>query len=147
MLGTEPQVIENYVEPGNTRIIFWPVLNHGNPSVYSTVTAHCAGAQDPAKFWEMHAWLFENQSELWSATRDYFVNAALAIGLDQAIFEACYDGPEVLAEVMALDNLRRARGVYAQPVFDANGLIFAGALSFDHFSEALDSVLAEQGVP
>jgi protein-disulfide isomerase len=145
VLGTEPQVIETYVQNGTATIVFWPVLNHGNPSVYSTVSAHCAGDQDPAKFWEMHGLLFENQGELWSATRDYFVNFAVSIGLDQAAFEACYDAPETLAEVMSLDSIRRERGVYAQPVFDVNGLVFAGNLPFDQFSAALESVLAEQG--
>jgi protein-disulfide isomerase len=143
VLGTEPEVIEEYVKDGKVRIIFWPVLNHGNPSVYSTVSAHCAGQQDPEQFWVMHNTLFENQRELWSATRDYYVGTAVTLGLDQAAFEACYDSPEILAEVMALDSIRRDRGVFGQPTFDANGLIFAGALPFDQFSAALDSVLAE----
>lgn len=142
MVGTEPEVIKNYVMDGRVKIVFWPVLNHGNPSVYSTLTAHCAGAQDPAKFWEMHEVLFENQNALWSATRDYFVDKAVSLGLDQSTFESCYDNPEALADVMALDNIRRDRGVYAQPVFDANGLIFAGALPYTQVAAALDSVLA-----
>ena len=133
MLGTEPQVIESFVAQGDVKLVFWPVLNHGNPSVYSSVTTHCAGAQNPDKFWEMHDLLFENQNALWSATRDYFVESAASLGLDQAAFEACYDGPDALAEVMALDSIRRDRGVFAQPVFDANGILFAGALPFDQF--------------
>ena len=143
MLGTEPQVIEEYVADGKVKIVFWPVLNHGNPSVYSTISAHCAGQQDPQQFWEMHNALFENQRDLWSATRDYYVGTAATLGLDQATFEACYDSPEIMAEVTALDSIRRDRGVFGQPTFDANGLIFAGALPFDQFSAALDSVLAE----
>lgn len=143
MLGTEPQVVENYVEDGRVKLVFWPVINHGNPSVYSTVAAHCAGAQDAAQFWQMHDALFENQQDLWSASRDFFVNTAVSLGLDQAAFEICYDSPDTLAEVMALDSIRRDRGVFGQPTFDANGLIFAGALPFDQFSVALDSVLLE----
>ena len=143
MLGTEPEIIKNYVEDGRVKIVFFPVINHGNPSVYSTVTAHCAGAQDPAQFWQMHNVLFENQRDLWAASRDYFVNTAVTLGLDQAAFETCYDSPEALAEVMALDSIRRDRGVFGLPTFDAIGLIFAGALPFDQFSVALDSQLAE----
>ena len=143
MLGTEPEVIENYVEDGRVKVVFWPVLNHGNPSVYSTVTAPCAGAQDPAPFWQMHNVLFENQGAVWSASRDHFVDKAVALGLDKASFETCYDSPDALAEVMALDSIRRDRGVFGQPTFDANGLVFAGALPFDQFSAALDSQLAE----
>ena len=67
----------------------------------------------------------------------------MSFGLDQAAFEACYDSPDTLAEVMALDNIRRDRGIFGQPTFDANGLVFAGALPFDQFAVALDSQLAE----
>ena len=135
--------MENYVEAGKVKLVFMPVLNHGNPSVYSTVAAHCAGAQEPAQFWQMHNVLFENQRELWSATRDYFVETAVTLGLDQAAFESCYDSPAALAEVMALDSIRRDRGVFGQPTFDANGLVFAGALPFEQFAVALDSQLTE----
>ncbi len=136
-------MVENYVEDGRVKIVFWPVINHGNPSVYSTVAAHCAGEQDPAQFWQMHDVLFENQRDLWSATRDYFVNTAVNIGLEQGAFEACYDSADTLAQVMALDGIRRDRGVFGQPTFSANGFVFAGALPFDQFALALDSVLAE----
>jgi 2-hydroxychromene-2-carboxylate isomerase len=91
----------------------------------------------------MHDVLFENQRELWSATRDYFVGTAVSLGLDQAAFETCYDSPDTLAEVMALDSIRRDRGVFGQPTFDANGLVFAGAVPFEQFVEALDHQLAE----
>ena len=143
MLGSEPEVVESYVEDGRVKLVFWPVINHGNPSVYSTVAAHCAGAQDPAQFWQMHNVLFENQRELWSAPRDFFVGTAVNLGLDQAAFETCYDSPDALAEVMALDSIRRDRGVFGQPTFDANGLVFAGAMPFEQFAAALDSQLAE----
>ena len=136
-------VIENYVEDGRVKIVFWPVLNHGNPSVYSTLAAHCAGAQDPAQFWRMHELFFENQNELWSATRDYFLQTAVGLGLEQAAYEICYDDPDSLAEVMDLDRIRRDRGIFGQPTFDANGLIFVGALPFEQVAAALDSQLAE----
>lgn len=140
MLGTEPDIVANYVASGKVQIVFWPVLNHGDPSVYSTLTAVCAGRQDPALFWEIHHTLFQNQNDLWGANRDYYVNAAVSVGADQAAFEACYDGPDGLAEVMALDALRRERGIYSQPTFDINDNIFAGAASYDIFAQVFDNL-------
>ena len=78
MLGTEPDIIRDYVETGQVKLVFWPVLNHGNPSVFSTLTAECAGQQDPDLFWSVHETLFENQGELWGADRDYYVQTAVA---------------------------------------------------------------------
>lgn len=143
MLGTEPQVIADFVETGQAKIVFWPVLNHGDPSVYSTLTAFCAGAQNPDLFWMLHETLFEQQAELWRATRDYYVNTAVAAGADQAAFEACYDDPAQLAALTALDATRRERGIFSQPVFDIAGNVFAGLLPYDRFAAVIEAALAQ----
>jgi len=141
VLGTEPEIVANYVETGQVKVIFWPVLNHGNPSLYSTVTAECIGQQDPAAFWAAHEFLFENQSALWGADRDYYVQTAVSLGADQATFEACYDGGEGLTRVLELDDLRRRAGIFNQPTFDINGQLFVGSQSFATFAQAIDAAL------
>ncbi len=141
MLGTEPQVVQEYVQTGKVKLVFWPVLNHNDPSVYSTLTAHCVGRQDPDKFWDVHETLFLNQADLWRADRDYFVNTAVAAGVDQTAFELCYDDPAALTEVLKLDDIRLQRGIASQPMFDIGGTIYGGAPSFESFAELLDFAL------
>lgn len=154
MLGTEPEIVANYVETGLVKVIFWPVLNHGSPSVYSTIAAECVGRQSEAAFWDMHQRLFENQRDLWSADRDYYVqmatsatdaapalSAGVATGVDQAEFEACYDDPDTLAHVQKLDEIRRQWGVFSQPTFDVNGRVFSGAQPFSVFEEVIADAL------
>ncbi|MCC6602443.1 MAG: thioredoxin domain-containing protein [Anaerolineae bacterium] len=140
MLGTEPDIIANYVATGRVKLVFWPVLNHGNPSVYATLTAECVGQQSPDLFWVVHKYLFENQNDLWQADRDYYVNTAVAVGADQAAFEACYDGQDGLATVMELDAIRRDRAVFSQPIFDINGEIFVGAQPYESFAAVFDAL-------
>lgn len=140
MLGTEPDIIANYVETGRVKLIFWPVLNHGDPSIYSTLTAECMGQQDPELFWTAHEYLFENQSDLWRADRDYYVNTAVSLGADQTQFEACYDGPDGIATVLELDNIRRQRSIFSQPIFDINGEIFVGAQPYDDFAAIFEAL-------
>lgn len=140
MRGTERGIIANYVATGRVKLVFWPVLNHGNPSLYSTLTAECMGQQDPYLFWTVHQFLFENQADLWQADRDYYVNTAVALGADQAAFEACYDGPDGLATIMALDATRRDRGIFSQPIFDINGEIFVGAQPYESFAAVFDAL-------
>lgn len=142
MQGAATQLTAEYVDTGLVKVVFWPVLNHGNPSVYSTLTAHCVGLQDPALFWAAHDQLFANQSDLFGADRDYYVALAVALGADQAAFEACYDDGSGLAEVMALDDIRRQRGIFGQPTFDVNGRIFAGLPAYDVFQEVLNAALS-----
>lgn len=143
MLGIEPEIVASYVETGQAQIIFWPVINHGNPSIYSTLTSECVGQQSPDAFWDVHKLLFENQDDLWSADRDYFVNLAVSVGVDQAEFEVCYDGPAGLDTVLSLDDLRRQRGVFTQPIFDINGQIFAGRQSFETFDTIFSELLTQ----
>lgn len=140
MLGTEPEIIANYVETGRVKLIFWPVLNHGDPSLYSTLTAECVGQQDANLFWIIHEYLFANQADLWRADRDYFVDAAVSIGAEQAEFEACYDGPEGIATVLELDAIRRQRSIFSQPIFDINGQVFVGAQPYDSFAAVFDAM-------
>ncbi len=142
MLGTEPEVIQNYVETGQIKIVFWPVLNHGDPSVYATLTAQCVGLQDADKFWDAHELLFLSQRDLWRADRDYFVDTAVSLGIDQAAFEACYDDGSALDQVLQLDDLRKERGIFGQPYFDIAGTLFGGAPSFTNFAEVVDPLLA-----
>lgn len=144
MLGTEPQIVVNYVESGQVKLVFWPVLNHGDPSVYSTLAAECVGQQSADAFWEIHELLFNNQRDLWTAGRDYYVNAAVSVGVDQTTFEACYDDPSALNTVLTLDELRRQRGVFSQPVFDINGEIIAGSRSYEVFAGIFDGLSVER---
>ena len=144
MLGTEPQLIADYVQTGRVKIVFWPVLNHGNPSVYSTLAAECIGRQNPALFWTAHGILFERQNELWSADRAYYVTLAESLGADSAAFAACYDDGSGLAQVMALDTQRLDRGIFSQPTFDVNGQVFAGAQNYAFFQATIDAALAAE---
>lgn len=141
MLGTEPEVVEAYVETGEARIVFWPVLNHADPSVFATLTAECVAQQDIDLFWEIHEVLFANQSELWTAGRDYYVNTAVSVGAERAVFESCYDSVEAMDHVLELDAQRRERGIFTQPVFDVNGQLLYGSQSFNTFSEVIEAAL------
>jgi len=118
VLGTEPQIVDEYVQTGKVKLVFWPVINHNDPSVYSTLTAQCVGQQDPEKFWVVHEMLFLEQRDLWSADQDYYVKVAVAADVDQVAFETCYDDPGALDEVLQLDAIRRERGIHGQPMFD-----------------------------
>ena len=140
MLGTEPQIISDYVQTGQVKIVFWPVLNHGDPSVYSTLAAECVGQQSSDAFWTVHELLFTNQRDLWSAGKDYYANVAVTAGVDRATFEVCYDDPPSLEVVLALDNLRRQRGIFSQPTFDVNGQIIAGFHAYEVFAGVFDNI-------
>lgn len=141
MLGAEPEIIANYVDQGQVRIVFWPILDHGNASLNAHAAADCIGRQSVDAFWVVHDQFFVNQDELWQADRDYFVDAAVAVGVDQAAFEECYDNGTGHATVTELDSIRRSLGVFSRPTFDINGQLLIGSQPFSVFSDYFEAEL------
>ena len=141
MLGAEPAIIANYVDSGQARLVFWPMLDHGNASLNAHAAADCIGRQDADAFWRVHDDFFANQGDLWRADRSYFVNTAVALGLDQAAFEACYDSGEGHFAVTELDSVRRQLGVFNRPTFDINGQLLVGSQPYDVFAQFIEAAL------
>ncbi len=143
MLGAEPEIIANFVDSGQVRIVFWPMLDHGNASLNAHAAADCVGRQSPDAFWEIHDQFFANQADLWQADRDYFVAAALGLGIDQATFEECYDSGLGQATVTELDSIRRGLGIFNRPSFEINGQLLIGSQPFSVFSQYIEAAIAQ----
>lgn len=140
MLGAEKEIVNNYVDSNQVRLVFWPVLDHGNASLNAHAAADCIGRQDVDAYWQTHDQFFLNQGELWGADRDYFIEAAVAVGVDQAEFEACYDSGEGHATVTELDSIRRNKGIFNRPSFDINGQLLVGSQPFEVFAQFIEAV-------
>jgi protein-disulfide isomerase len=141
VLGAEPEIIQKYVEQGLVRIVFWPMLDHGNASLNAHGAADCVGRQDVDAFWRVHDQFFNNQDELWQADREYFVNVAVANGVDQASFEACYDSGTGHATVTELDGIRRNLGIFNRPTFTINDQLLVGSQPFAVFEQYIEGLL------
>jgi protein-disulfide isomerase len=141
VLGAEREVIANFVESGQARLVYWPMLDHGNASLNAHAAADCIGRQDVDAFWQVHDDFYANQGDLWQADRSYFVNAAVAQGLDQAAFEECYDSGTGHSAVTELDSIRRQNGVFNRPTFDINGQLLIGSQPFNVFAQFIEASL------
>ena len=142
MLGTEPQIVSEYVNTGQVRLIFVPMIDHGPPSQNTYAAAHCAGRQDPSAFWTMHDYLFSLEfSDLRNADQAFYADAATSFGLDRATFESCYAGGEGHVAATDLDNLRKQQGIFNRPTFDINGQFLFGYQNFSVFQDAFAALL------
>jgi protein-disulfide isomerase len=144
VLGAEKDIIANHVATGEVKIIYWPMLDLGPNSTNAAAAAFCAGQQNPAEFWRMHDYLFENQRNVYLANRSTFVQAAAALGLDGPAFETCYDGEDVRVLLQRLDDARRANLVSQRPTFDvvstAGDQRLLGAQPYETFAEIIRSL-------
>jgi predicted DsbA family dithiol-disulfide isomerase len=145
VLGAEQDIVANHVLTGQVKMVYWPMLDLGPNSTNAAAAAFCAGEQDPADFWRMHHYLFENQRGVYLANRPYFLEAAATLGLDGPAFEACYDSDGVRAELQQLDETRRANTVSQRPTFDlvsaAGEQRILGSQSYETFESAILSLL------
>jgi protein-disulfide isomerase len=142
VLGTEPQIVENYVKTGKVKLVFWHVLDFGDNSQAASEAAECAGEQ--SFFWEMHALLFERQSQMWRNPRQMAVELAGEVSeLDQDRFRTCMTEARYAEKVRADDQARRRMRVRLRPTFDINGQRVQGALPYEQLSRVLDEALSK----
>jgi protein-disulfide isomerase len=142
VLGTEPAIRENYIRTGQVRLIFSPVLNHGDRSVQSHLAAECAAEQ--RQFWEFHDILYANQGALWGGDIQTTVKQlALQADLDIERFNTCFDEQRHLDLIRSQDEIRRQQGIRGQPVFDINGEYLYGAQPFEVFQAVIEAKLVQ----
>lgn len=141
MLGAEKEIVETFVTTGQVKIAFSPLLDLGPGSINSAAAAYCIGFQDPTAFWLAHDRFFEEQSTIYTAGRDYYVQVASEIGVDQATFEQCYDNGDGHALVTERDNARRQLEIYNRPTIDINGQRIFGNQRFSVFEDVIRAAL------
>ncbi|MFT7586851.1 MAG: protein-disulfide isomerase [Cellvibrionaceae bacterium] len=121
-MGVEKELIAEYVETGQVKYIFWPVVNHGQASFNAMLVMECAGQQSPELAWTIHDILFENHSSLYSAGLDLYMNIAGQAGLDLDAFQTCFGSDGAIAQIRSLDQTRIDKGITGQPVFEFVGV-------------------------
>jgi protein-disulfide isomerase len=139
--GTEPQIRETYVKTGQVKLVFNPMLEHGDRSLQAHHALECAAEQD--HFWQLHDLMFAQQQELLSGSiRGAIKGLAWEAGLDTEQFNACVDAQRYVDLVQRQDEHRRQLGIRRLPTLDVNGHLIIGAQEFEVFQELIDSILS-----
>jgi protein-disulfide isomerase len=139
VLETEPKIVDAYVKPGRVKLIFRHILDYGDPSLFASQAAECAGEQ--GKFWAMHELLFQRQDLVWTGTVDLFRNWARDdLKIDADRFATCVSSGKYKSKVDGVYAAARASGVRVRPTFDINGKRVQGALDFSEFQKIFDAL-------
>lgn len=140
---TLPLLEREYIATGRLRVSFVPFnLGFFKPGRLAARAAECAAAQDA--FWPMHDVLYARQRE-WlgrGAQRDRFHAFAAEIGLDEAVFRACYDAGDADTSIDENSVVATGRGVRATPTFFLGDRRLEGALDIEMLRNLLDAELA-----
>lgn len=109
--------------PTILKVVFrhFPLTQVHQNALLAAKASEAAGLQ--GKFWEMHDMLYANQKD-WSLglnARDFFVNYAKTLGLDEAKFATDLNSPAIEAKILAEYQEGVKLGVNSTPSFFVNG--------------------------
>ncbi|NIR46681.1 MAG: DsbA family protein [Gemmatimonadetes bacterium] len=146
MVGTLtlPQIIDEYVETGKVRFVFYDFPLHPGASELGAMAARCAGDQDA--YWAMQKVLMGRMREWGSARnperliRDY----AEGLGLDGDALIDCVESDKYRRVVLASRERARQLGLGQTPTFFINGRVFTGAVGYDQMAQMIEAELAKQ---
>ena len=128
-----------YVKPGRMKLVWHPLLDFGEPSLFASQAAECAG--DQGKFWPAHHLIFERQDAVWTANVALFKQWAKDdLKIDAEKFGACLSAGTYKRKVEGQYAAARAAGVRVRPTFDINGKRIQGALDFASFQKVIDAI-------
>jgi protein-disulfide isomerase len=100
-------------------------------------------ANDQGKFWELHDWMFQNQSKI---SREAVEATMAELGADMEEFKACLDEHRHLPNVMANLGEARSLGFSGTPAFLVNGRAITGAQPLENFVRLIDEELEKKGI-
>jgi len=139
----EPTMTQLRTDYGNDLRVVWvnnplPFHQNATPAAMAAMEAFQQGGN--AKFWQMHAKLFEHQREL---TRPNLEAYAQQVGLNMAQFRQALDSNEHQAIITANQTLARRFGANGTPAFFINGRFLSGARPIEQFKALVDEELRE----
>jgi protein-disulfide isomerase len=149
---TEPVIDESYVRTGKVRVVFrdMPLAALHPNAPAAALAANCVMDEGAVRFWQMHAKLFQTQSE-WESladTNEYFTKLVTEIGGDVTKYAACITGGSKQAQVDIALQEANDHGFNGTPSFNvtreatAEAFPLVGAQPFDQFASLIDTLIA-----
>lgn len=119
---------------GDKLFIVWKDLpNRLHPEALSaSLAARCAQKQN--KFWQYHDKLFSSQGSLGQAL---YRQIAQEIGLDEQVWQACYDNQEPSGLIQESYNLGLSLAIDATPYMFVNGQRISGLITLEELEKYL----------
>src|SRR3712207_1491578 len=125
-MGTEPQLIEQYVKTGKARLVYRHLVQLGAGSQMLAEASECAGEQ--GKFWELRELIYRRQRDLsGDAHVAELEPLSQALGIDHAALRQCIDAGRFRKQVEDDNAAAKREGVQGRPVMDIGGARIIGS--------------------
>lgn len=131
--------METYADTGLVRYEYRHYAFLGEESVRAAEASECAN--ELGQFWQYHDTLFANQlgENLGAFSDDSLRNFAIALGLDESAFNACFNSGRYRSQILADRRQGDELGVGSTPTFRINGEIIERLSSFEELQAIISS--------
>jgi protein-disulfide isomerase len=144
--NTKPAITEQYIDTGKANLIFVDFAFLGSDSPKAAQASYCA--EEQGMYWEFHDMLYTLQEDKinngW-ANSERLKAIALSLGLDNDLFESCFDSGKYSKRVQYNSQQARDNGVRGTPGFFIVGpdeqQKLGGAQPFSVFKQVMDSMI------
>jgi len=147
---TEPQIVQNYIDTGEVRMVFRNFAFLGTESTAAAEAAECA--EDQNKLWAYHDALYTGKvadDENGGSEDDGYFNQTLflklaaQVGLNIPTFTSCIESDKYASLVAQEKTDAEAQGVNSTPTFFINGQEVLGAQPYSAFQAVIDPLLGK----
>ena len=133
-----PNIIEDYVNTGEVKIVFKYSSGHGTGAPAHIVSLALYD-QDPKLFWEFHDLAFANQKDV--SSLDKMKSLAKELGADMDKLNEDIKNNNYNSQLQAEDAMGASNKVDGTPTFFVNGKKVSGAQSYSVFKNIIDQEL------
>lgn len=152
---TLPDLVREYVEPGDVRIIFVSLPYFGADSMTAAVAGKCVWERvrtdEPSAYWDWHTAVFDEQGEKnsgWASAENLLAYTRSVDAVDADVLESCFENrrPELEDEINADSEQARSFGVRGTPTFavfnpDSESVgTLVGAQPIERFDGAIERI-------
>jgi protein-disulfide isomerase len=123
------------------KVILWNFAFLSQESFWAAEASECAADQD--MFWAYHDKIFDNQNgeNKGSLSKENLKRFAAELSLDTDAFNQCLDSGKYTELIQQDVQIAQSLGVNSTPHFLINGYTVRGALPFENFQQAIESLL------
>ena len=155
---TAPELIEKYVKSGKLKLEFrhFPIASLHPTAARGHEAAACTAQQSAELFWQYHSELFTRQKE-WNRLADpsdFLTELAKSLDLEMSVWDQCYNDGLQKATIETDIEAGKSLEFNGTPTFQLitsakpdRPHTISGARSAEHFSEAIDALLAGEDPP
>ncbi|WP_254532619.1 DsbA family protein [Natrinema gelatinilyticum] len=152
---TLPDLVQDYVRPGELRIVFISLPYFGADSMTAAVASKCVwdrvSQSDPSAYWDWRTAIFDKQGEKnsgWASSENLVEYTRSVSGVDADALETCLDErrSEFEAQVDADSEQARSFGISGTPTFVAidresgSQESLVGAQPIERFEEVIEGI-------